>query len=197
MFKVTVKEIKVKELPEINDEFAADVSEFETLADYKADIKARLLTQKEAGQKAEIENQSIEKAVENAKLEVPAAMIEDQVDRSIKEFEMRMRQQGLELAQYLQFTGMDMDKFRENFQKDAEFQLRSRAVLEKIVEVEEITVSEEELAVEIEKLAARYKMDVEELNRSFGGYEKEMLSSDLKVQKAAEMITSTANVVTK
>lgn len=197
MFKVTVKEIKVKELPEINDEFAADVSEFETLADYKADIKARLLTQKEAGQKAEIENQSIEKAVENAKLEVPVAMIEDQVDRSIKEFEMRMRQQGLELAQYLQFTGMDMEKFRENFQKDAQFQLRSRAVLEKIVEVEGITVSEEELTAEIEKLAARYNMNVEELNKSFGGYEKEMLSSDLKVQKAAEMITSTANVVTK
>lgn len=197
MFKVTVKEIKVKELPEINDEFAADVSEFETLADYKADIKARLLTQKEAGQKAEIENQSIEKAVENAKLEVPAAMIEDQVDRSIKEFEMRMRQQGLELAQYLQFTGMDMDKFRENFHKDAQFQLRSRAVLEKIVEVEGITVSEEELTAEIEKLAARYNMNVEELNKSFGGYEREMLSSDLKVQKAAEMITSTANVVTK
>lgn len=197
MFKVTVKEIKVKELPEINDEFAADVSEFETLADYKADIKARLLTRKEAGQKAEIENQSIEKAVENAKLEVPAAMIEDQVDRSIKEFEMRMRQQGLELAQYLQFTGMDMDKFRENFHKDAQFQLRSRAVLEKIVEVEGITVSEEELTAEIEKLAGRYNMNVEELNKSFGGYEREMLSSDLKVQKAAEMITSTANVVTK
>lgn len=197
MFKVTVKEIKVKELPAINDEFAADVSEFETLADYKADIKARLLTQKEAARKAEIENQSIEKAVENAKLAVPEAMIEEQVDRSVKEFEMRMRQQGLELAQYLQFTGMDMDKFRENFQKDAEFQLRSRAVLEKIVEVEAITVTDEELTAEIEKLAARYNMDVEELKKSFGGYEKEMLGSDLKVQKAAEMITSTANVVTK
>lgn len=197
MFKVTVKEIKVKELPVINDDFAADVSEFETLADYKADVKAKLEAQKEASRKAEIENQSIEKAVENATLTVPANMIEDQVDRSVKEFEMRMKQQGLELAQYLQFTGMDMDKFRENFKKDAQFQLRSRAVLEKIVEVEAITITEEELTAEIEKLATRYNMDAEELKKSFGEYEKEMLSSDLRVQKAAELITSTANVVTK
>lgn len=197
MFKVTVNEIKVKELPEINDDFAADVSEFETLADYKADIKARLTSQKEANFKAEVENQAIQKAVDNAQLTVPNNMIEDQVDRSIKEFEMRMRSQGLELAQYLQFTGMDMDKFRENFRKDAEFQLRSREVLEKIVEVENITVTEEEITAEIAKLAERYKMDVEELTKSFGGYEKEMLSSDLRVQKAAELITSTAKVTTK
>lgn len=197
MFKVTVKEIKVKELPAINDDFAADVSEFETLADYKADVKAKLVAQKEASRKAEIENQSIEKAVENAKVEIPANMIEDQVDRSVKEFEMRMKQQGLELAQYFQFTGMNMDAFRENFKKDAEFQLRSRAVLEKVVEVENITITDEELTAEIEKLAARYNMDAEELKKSFGGYEKEMLSSDLRVQKAAEIITSTANVVTK
>lgn len=197
MFKVTVNEIKVKELPEINDDFAADVSEFETLADYKADIKARLTSQKEASFKAEVENKAIQKAVDNAQLTVPNNMIEDQVDRSIKEFEMRMRSQGLELAQYLQFTGMDMDKFRENFRKDAEFQLRSREVLEKIVEVENITVTEEEITAEIAKLAERYKMDVEELTKSFGGYEKEMLSSDLKVQKAAELITSTAQVTTK
>lgn len=197
VFKVTVNEIKVKELPEINDDFAADVSEFETLADYKADIKARLTSQKEANFKAEVENQAIQKAVDNAQLTVPNNMIEDQVDRSIKEFEMRMRSQGLELSQYLQFTGMDMDKFRENFRKDAEFQLRSREVLEKIVEVENITVTEEEITAEIAKLAERYKMDVEELTKSFGGYEKEMLSSDLRVQKAAELITSTAKVTTK
>lgn len=197
LFKVTVNEIKVKELPEINDDFAADVSEFETLADYKADIKARLTSQKEANFKAEVENQAIQKAVDNAQLTVPNNMIEDQVDRSIKEFEMRMRSQGLELSQYLQFTGMDMDKFRENFRKDAEFQLRSREVLEKIVEVENITVTEEEITAEIAKLAERYKMDVEELTKSFGGYEKEMLSSDLRVQKAAELITSTAKVTTK
>lgn len=197
MFKVTVKEIKVKELPAINDDFAADVSEFETLANYKADIKAKLTTQKEASYKAEVENQAIQQAVDNAKLTVPNNMIEDQVDRSIKEFEMRMRQQGLELAQYLQFTGMDMDKFRENFRKDAEFQLRSREVLEAIVKAEEITVTEEEVMAEVEKLATRYKMEVEELKKSFGAYEREMLSSDLRVQKAADLITSTAKVEAK
>ena len=124
-------------------------------------------------------------------------MIEDQVDRSIKEFEMRMRQQGLELAQYLQFTGMDMDKFRENFRKDAEFQLRSREVLEAVVKAEDITVTEDEVMAEVAKLAERYKMDVEELTKSFGAYEREMLSSDLRVQKAAELITSTAKVEVK
>ncbi|MEG1296932.1 MAG: trigger factor [Niameybacter sp.] len=197
MFKVTVKEIKVKELPAINDDFAADVSEFETLADYKADIKAKLTTEKETSYTSEVENQAIQQAVDNAQLTVPNNMIEDQVDRSIKEFEMRMKQQGLELAQYLQFTGMDMDKFRENFRKDAEFQLRSREVLEKIVAVENIEVTEEEVLAEVEKLAARYKMEVEELKKSFGAYEREMLSSDLRVQKAAELITSTAKVETK
>lgn len=197
VFKVTVKEIKVKELPAINDDFAADVSEFETLADYKADIKAKLTTQKESNYKAEVENQAIQQAVDNAKLTVPNNMIEDQVDRSIKEFEMRMRQQGLELAQYLQFTGMDMDKFRENFRKDAEFQLRSREVLEAVVKAEDITVTEDEVMAEVAKLAERYKMDVEELTKSFGAYEREMLSSDLRVQKAAELITSTAKVEVK
>ncbi|MEG0502406.1 MAG: trigger factor [Cellulosilyticaceae bacterium] len=197
MFKVTVKDIQSKELPEINDDFAADVSEFETLAEYKADQKAKLVAQKEASQKAEVENNAIDQAVANANVVVPEAMIEEQVDRNVKEFGMRMGQQGLQLEQYLQFTGLTMEAFRENFKKDAEAQISSRLVLEKVMEVENIEISEEEVNAEIEKMAARYKMKVEELQKSIGAGEREMLSSDLRVQKAADLVAQTAKVVEK
>ncbi|MGL4737344.1 MAG: trigger factor [Cellulosilyticaceae bacterium] len=193
-FKVTVKEIKVKELPEINDDFAADVSEFETLAEYKASIKEKLTTQKEEASKSNAEDAAIEKAVENAKVVVPEAMIEEQVDRNVKEFGMRMKQQGLELEQYLGFVGQDMETFRGNFAKDAEYQLRSRLVLEKIVEVENFEVSEEELNTEIANLAAQYKMEADKLAESMGEYERKMFTSDLRVQKAARLVADTAKV---
>ncbi|MGL4799982.1 MAG: trigger factor [Cellulosilyticaceae bacterium] len=197
MFKVAVKGIKVEELPEINDDFAADVSEFETIAEYKESIKAKLQTQKETAAKNDAENKAIETAVENATVTVPEAMIEDQTDRSVREFETRMRYQGLELAQYLQFTGQDMAAFRENFKKDAEYQLRSRLVLEKIVEVEAMEATEEEVQEELQNLAGRYNMDVEEIKKSFGAYERKMLEADLKVQKAAKMVVETAQVTEK
>ncbi|MGL4343920.1 MAG: trigger factor [Cellulosilyticaceae bacterium] len=194
MFKVTVKEIKVKELPEMNDDFAADVSEFETLAEYKASIKEKLTTQKEEAAKSNAEDAAIEKAVENAKVVVPEAMIEEQVDRNVKEFGMRMKQQGLELEQYLGFVGQDMETFRGNFAKDAEYQLRSRLVLEKIVEVENFEISEEELETEIANLAAQYKMEAAQLSQSMGAYERTMFTSDLRVQKAARLVADTATV---
>ncbi|MGL5675575.1 MAG: trigger factor [Cellulosilyticaceae bacterium] len=197
MFKVAVKGIKVEELPEINDDFAADVSEFETIAEYKESIKAKLQTQKETAAKNDAENKAIETAVENATVTVPEAMIEDQTDRSVREFETRMSYQGLELAQYLQFTGQDMAAFRENFKKDAEYQLRSRLVLEKIVEVEAMDATEEEVQEELQNLAGRYNMDVEEIKKSFGAYERKMLEADLKVQKAAKMVVETAQVTEK
>ncbi|MGL4363404.1 MAG: trigger factor [Cellulosilyticaceae bacterium] len=197
MFKVTIKEIKSEELPEINDDFAADISEFTTLAEYKDSIKAKLQTQKETAAKNEVENQAIQKAIDNATLEIPAAMIEDQTDRSVRDFEMRMKQQGLEIGQYLQYTGQNMDAFRENFKKDAEFQLRSRAVLEKVVEVEGITATEEAVQEELQKLAERYKMELEELKKSFGAYERTMLEADLKVQQAAKLIVDSAKVTEK
>lgn len=197
LFKVKINEIKAKELPEINDDFAADVSEFETLVEYKNAIRAKLEKQKEENKAVEIENKSIEQAVENAKIVVPEAMIEEQTDRNVKEFAMRMRQQGLEIEQYLGFTGQTMDAFRENFKKDAQYQLRSRLVLEKVVEAEGVVVTEEEVEKELANLAERYKMELDKLKESFGTYEREMLENDLKVQKAAEMITDSAKVVEK
>lgn len=197
LFKVTVKSITVKELPEINDDFASDISEFETLDEYKADIKAKLLKQKESNKVSETEQKAIEAAVKNAKIEVPDAMIEEQVDRNVKSFSSRMQSQGLQIEQYLQFTGQTMEAFRENFKNDAQSQISTRLVLEKVAELENITVSEEEVDEELKVIAQQYQMPYEELKESFAAYEKETLSSDIKVQKAAKLITDSAKVIEK
>ena len=197
LFKVAIKGIKVSEVPEINDDFAADVSEFDTLAEYKADLKAKLLKDKEVNSKNVADQQAVENAIENATIEVPEAMVEEQVERNIKQFENRMKSQGLELKQYLQFTGQDMNAFKENFKKDAEHQIKSRLVLEKIAEVEAITVSDEEIDAELKQIAEMYRMPFEELKKSFANYEKDSLAADIKVQKAAKVITESAKVVVK
>jgi trigger factor len=197
LFKVTIKEIKVNELPEINDDFAADVSEFETLDEYKKDIKARLEKQKEESYKAEVENKALEQAAINAPFTVPEAMVEDQADNNVRDFANRMRSQGLELEQYLEFTGQNMDAFKENFKEDAKKQLRTRLVLEKIAEVENIEVTEEEVEAELAKIAEAYKMEIEKLKESFGPAQQEMLKGDVKLQKAVKIITDSAKVVEK
>ena len=197
LFKVAIKGIKVNEVPEINDDFAADVSEFDTLAEYKADLKAKLLKDKEVNSKNVADAQAVENAVANANIEVPEAMVDEQVERNIKQFETRMKSQGLELKQYLQFTGQDMEAFKENFKKDAEHQIKSRLVLEKIAEVEAIEVSDEEIDAELKQIAEMYRMPFEELKKSFASYEKDSLSADIKVQKAAKIITESAKVVVK
>lgn len=197
MFKVTVKSITVNELPEINDEFAADISEFETLAEYKVDIKAKLEKEKETANKAAAEQQAIDKAVENANIEVPEAMIEENVDRNVDTFASRMQAQGLQLDQYLQFTGQTMEAFRENFKADSEKQIATRLVLEKVAEVENVTVSEEELDEELKHIALHYNMKLEEIKKAFAGFQGESLKQDLKVQKAAKVITESAKVVEK
>lgn len=197
LFKVAIKSITQKELPEINDEFASEVSEFETLAEYKEDIKATLLTQKEENHKAEIENKSIEQAAKNATVEIPDAMIEEQVERNINSFATRMKYQGLELEQYLQFTGQTVEALKENFKPDAEAQIRTRLVLEKIAEAEEIAVSDDDVNEELEKLAKHYQMPLEQLQSSFAPYEKEALVEDVKIQKAAKLVADSAKVVEK
>ncbi len=193
-FKVVVKGITVKELPEINDDFASDISEFDTLAEYKDSIKAKLEKDKEAARVHETENKAVEAVVANATIEIPDAMIEEQVDKNVKNFASRMKAQGLELEQYLQFAGQTMDAFRDNFKKDAEMQIKSRLVLEKVAEVEAVEVSEEDIEEELKTIAGMYQMAYEELKKSFGAYEKEALTADLKVQKAAKFIVDHAVV---
>ena len=197
LFKVTIKGIVAKELPEMDDDFASDVSEFDTLAEYKEDIKAKLLKQKEEARTGQIEQKAVEAAVSQATIEVPEAMIEEQVDKNIKSFSGRMQAQGLQLEQYLQFTGQTMDAFKENFKKDAESQISSRLVLEKVAEVENITVSEEELEEELTRIAEYYKMPYEELKASFANQESDALSLDIKVQKAVKLIADSAQIEAK
>lgn len=196
-FKVKIKGITVKELPAIDDDFAADVSEFETLEEYKSSIRTKLEAQKEAQKKVEIENKAIDQAVENANFEVPEAMIEDQTDNNLRDFSNRMRQQGLELEQYLGFIGQDLAAFKENFKKDATKQIKTRLVLESIAKAEDFVVTEEEIDAEINKIAEHYGMQQEQLKSSFVGHEKDMLIQDIKLQKAVEMVTTSAKVIEK
>ncbi len=197
VFEVEIKDVKVKEIPEINDDFAADVSEFDTLSEYKQNIKEKLLKQKEEVQKVNIENELIEKAVKNANITVPKAMVEEQIDRNIRNFEARLNQQGLKLEHYIQFTGQDMEAFRESVREDAEKQISSRLVLDKIAKEENIQVTEEELDSELQEIAKYYNMDFEELKKVFPAYEKEALESDLKVKKAIQLIVDSANIKEK
>jgi len=192
LFKVTVKEVKVKELPELNDEFAQDVSEFETLADYKEDVKKNITTKKTEAAISAKEEAVVEKVIENATMEIPDAMVETQVRQMADDFARRIQAQGLSLEQYFQFTGMDPQKFLEQIRPQALKRIQSRLVLEAIVNAENIEVSEEELDKEMEGMAAAYKMDLAKVKELLGDAEKKTMSMDIAVQKAVDFITEAA-----
>ena len=194
MFKVAIKGITIKELPELNDDFAADVSDFETLDEYKEDIKAKLLEQKQTARTSEIENAVIQKIVDNATLELPEAMIEDQVNRNINDFAQRMGQQGLNMEMYLQYTGQTMDALKENFEKDAKVQLESRLVLEAIAKAEDMPVTDEDVEEEITTMAERFNMKAEDIKKTIGENETEMIKDDLKISKSVKLVVDSAIV---
>lgn len=194
VFKVAIKAITVKELPELNDDFAADVSDFETLDEYKEDIKAKLLEQKQTARVAEVENAVIQKVVENATLEVPEAMINDQVNRNINDFAQRMGQQGLNMEMYLQYTGQTMDALKENFTKDAKTQLESRLVLEAIANAEDMPVTDEDVEEEIATMAERFNMKAEDIKKTIGENETNMIKEDLKISKSVKLVVDSAVV---
>ncbi|MBR3771421.1 MAG: trigger factor [Clostridium sp.] len=191
-FKVTVKEIKVKELPELNDEFAQDVSEFETLDEYKADIKKNLEEKKMNAAMSAKEEAVVDIAIDNATMEIPEAMIETQVRQMADDFARRIQQQGLSLEQYFQFTGMDPKKFLDSIRPQALKRIQSRLVLEAIVKAENIEVTEEELNKELEGMAAAYKMELDKLKELMSDKDKETISMDIAVQKAVDFITAEA-----
>ncbi|WP_058486591.1 trigger factor [Defluviitalea phaphyphila] len=192
MFKVEIKEIKERELPELDDEFAKDVSEFETLDEYKQDIKSKLLEQKEKIAKSEKERNVLEKIIENAEMNVPEVMIENQIEQMVQDFSMRMRYQGLSIEQYLQITGKTVEGFKENFRSDAEFQVKARLVLEQIVNTENIDITDEELEDELKKMAEQYKMELDKLKSTIGESEKEAIREDLKIRKAVDLVVNSA-----
>lgn len=195
LFKVAIKAINIKELPELDDDFAADVSDFDTLDEYKADIKAKLLEQKEAARTSEIENEVIKKIVGNAKVDVPEAMTSEQADRNINDFGRRMSGQGLDIETYLKYTGQTIDAFKETFMEDAKTQLESRLVLEAITKAEDMVVTDEEVDEEIASMAERFNMSAEDIKKSIGANEIDMMKEDLKVSKAVKLVVDSATVV--
>lgn len=195
VFNVTIKEIKVKELPEIDDEFASEVSEFDTLDEYKSDLKAKLLEKKEKEATRQKENKLVDQAVANASMDIPAPMIENQVRNMVEDSARRMQSQGLSLEQYLQFTGMDIAKYEEQLRPQAERRISTRLVLEAIVKAENIEASDEEVDKEITEMAAAYQMEADKLKEYMGDAEKENIQMDIAVQKAVDLLVKEAKEV--
>lgn len=191
-FKVKIKEIKVKELPELDDDFAQDVSNFDTIAEYKEDLKKKLAENKEEALKREREETVIGKIIENAQMDIPEQMVEAQTRQMTQEFAQRLSSQGLSIDQYMQFTGLTPQKMIEELKPQALKRIQSRLVLEAVVAAENIETSEDELNKEIENMASMYQMEVDKLKEVIGEEEKKQISLDLAVQKAVEMVTSAA-----
>lgn len=192
VFKVTVKEIKEKELPELDDEFASEVSEFDTLEEYKADIRKNLAEKKEKEALGKKEDAVIEAIIADAKMEIPDAMVETQARQLANDYASRLQNQGLSLEQYFQFTGLDSAKFLEQMKPTALKRIQSRLVLEAVVKAENIEVSEEEYEAELQKLADNYKMEVDKLKELFGEAEKETMTEDVAIQKAVDLVVKEA-----
>lgn len=197
VFKCTVKTVKVKELPELDDEFAKDVSEFDTLDAYKADIEKKLKERKEAVAKREREDKAVDAVIENAQMDIPEAMIQSQIQQLMQDFIRRMQAQGLSIDQYYQFTGLDNAKMQEQMRPQALKRIQSRLVLEKIAEVENIQISDEKFEEELKTMADMYKMEVEKLKEVMGDYEKEQIKKDMAVQEAVTLVAESAKVVEK
>lgn len=192
VFKVTVKEIKVKELPEADDEFASEVSEFSTLAEYKEDIKKNLTERKEREAKTAKEDKVVEAAVENASMEIPDAMVNTQAKNMVNDYAQRMQQQGISMDMYMQYTGQTREAMVEQMKPQALKRIQTRLVLEAVVAAENIQVSDEELDKEVENMASMYQMDKEKLMSFMGDEEKESMKKDLAVQKAVDLLVAEA-----
>ena len=194
-FKVTVKEIKVKEIPELNDEFAGEVSEFETLDEYKKDIEAKLSEKKQKEAATENENRVVEKVVAGATMEIPEPMIDGQVENMLQDTARRMQSQGLNLELYLKYTGMTLDQMKENMRPHAVKRIETRLVLEEVVKQENIEVSDERLDEEIAKMAAAYQMEADKLKEYMSEQDKKQMKEDLAVQEAVDFLVAEAKLV--
>ena len=189
-FKCTVHTIKAKELPELDDEFASEVSECETMDAYRAEVKKNIKERKERTGKEKKENQAVDQAIENAQMDIPEAMIEFQVRQMADDFARRIQQQGLTVEQYFQFTGMTAEKMMEEMRPQAEKGIKTRLVLEAIVKAENIEVSDERVEEELTKMAEAYQMEVEKLKEFMGENEKKQIKEDLAVQEAITLLVN-------
>ena len=195
IFKCAVKKIEAKELPELDDDFAKDVSEFDTLAEYKDHVKTNLVERKENEAKRAKEDAAVDKAIENAQMDIPEAMLQTQCRQMLDDFSRRMQSQGLSMEQYFQFTGMTADKMMEDMKPQALKRIQTRLVLEKVAEVENIQPTEEEVNEEISKMAEAYKMEADKLKELLGERELEQMKKDMAVQKAVTVIADAAKEV--
>ena len=192
VFQCDVKKIETKEVPELDDEFAKDVSEFDTLAEYKEDVKKKLTEKKEKEARTAKENAAVDKAIENAQMDIPELMTKTECRQMMDDFSRRMQQQGLSMEQYFQFTGQSMDKMMEDMKPQALKRIQTRLVLEKIAETENTQPSEEEITEEIQKMADAYKMEADKIREAIGEDGIEQLKKDLSVQKAVTLIADAA-----
>ena len=197
VFQCDVKKIETKEVPELDDEFAKDVSEFDTLAEYKEDVKKNLTEKKEKEARTAKENAAVDKAIENAQMDIPELMTKTECRQMMDDFSRRMQQQGLSMEQYFQFTGQSMDKMMEDMKPQALKRIQTRLVLEKIAETENTQPSEEEITEEIQKMADAYKMEADKIREAIGEDGIEQLKKDLSVQKAVTVIADAAVEVEK
>jgi trigger factor len=191
VFKVKLHEIKKKELPEVDDDFVKDVSSFDTLAEYREDIRKKLLESREKAANDEMENQLIDKLVDLVKGEIPEAMYQNKINEDIRDFGYRLQSQGLDLQTYLKYTGKDKDSIRDSFRPQAERQVKVRLALEKIAKLEGIKPADEDIGKEYEKLAKAYEMDLEKVK---GLVAKEDLAMDLAVEQAVKIIRDNAKI---
>lgn len=192
LFKVTIKEIKMKELPKLDDEFASEVSEFETLKEYKASVKKNLTERRKEEAKREKENAVVEKVVENITVELPEPMVDEQTQQMIQEFAGRLSQQGLSFEQYMQMTGMTPEALMGQMKPEAEKRIRTRLALEAIVKEEGIKATAKEIEKEIENMASMYQMEVDKVKEMIGDNEKDQIAQDVAVQKAVDFVVKNA-----
>lgn len=194
LFKVTVKDIKVKELPVLDDEFAKDVSEFDTLEAYKEDLRKKLVHSAEHKAEHETEDAVIDKVVDNAAVEIPDVMVENRIDSLARDFDMRLRYQGLDLQKYLEIMGMDEAGFRGQFHGRAEKEVKTQLVLEKIAQVEAIAVADEDVEAEIATMAEKYKQNAEEFKKHLRDEDIEYIKGDLIYKKTIEYLVANAKI---
>ena len=195
VFKVAIKEIKFRELPEINDDFASEVSEFDTLDEYKKDIAVKLADEKEKAAQTEIENRVVDKVVENATMELPEQMVEEQINNMLNDYARRMESQGIPMDQYMQITGMTAEKLAEQMRPNAVKRIQTRLVLEAIVKAENIVASEETINAEFAKMAEHFNMEVEQIKEMFPAEQKAQMAEDLAIQEAISFLVAQANLV--
>lgn len=189
VFKCKIHEIKAKELPELDDEFAKDVSEFDTLDEVKEDLKKQISEKKEAEAKADLENQLLEQVVENMEAEIPECMFANRTNEMVQEYSYRLQMQGLDLNTYLQYMGQDMETFKASFKEGAEKQVKVSIALAAIMDAENIEVTEEEIDAEVAKIAEQYGMEAEQVKNAIPA---EQISEDIKRNKAVDLIVDSA-----